>query len=124
MSQTLAKINSHRAWYVPGVAVWGGLSAVTMQAIGSEFDDSQTRVVFFEFTLGGMVQEIPYSMLVDHRGNALPESISKPVVIVIPRNAIPVTLVGQPTDTSVKLAKTAGQPGDGLVDLWIIEAGD
>jgi len=124
MSQTLAKINSHRAWYVPGVSIWGDLSALTMQAIGAEFDNSETRVVFYEFTLGGAVQEIPYSSLVDHRGNALPESISKPVVISIPRNAIPVTLVGQPTDTSVKLAKTAGQSGDGLVDLWIIEAGD
>jgi hypothetical protein len=66
---------------------------------------------------------LPYASLTDHRGNQLPVSIARPVVIIIPRNPIAVVLVGRPTDLSCRLARSVPGAEDGLVDLWIVEAG-
>lgn len=124
MTDTLARLNARRAWYVPELSVWGGLEAESVLALGTETDNGSTRIVFHQFPLGGTIQEAPFANLTDHRGNTLPDSISHPVVIPIPRNAIPVALIGPPTPAGFRIAKTTSVPGDGLVALWIIEAGE
>jgi hypothetical protein len=122
MNSTYSYLTSHRAWFVPSVSVWGALAADTIAAAATEVDDSQTRVVFDEFALGGEVQELIFADLVDHRGNSLPGTIDAPAVILVPKNQVPVAIVGTPSPTSVRLAKTIFAPENALVDLWIIEA--
>ncbi len=123
MNTTYARLTSRRAWFVTGVAVWGELAAKTIRAIGTETDDTATRVVYYEFGVGGQIQDVPFASLSDHRGNQLPATIDRPVVIVIPKNAAIVAVIGQPTATGVRLAQTSTTIEDALVDLWIIEAG-
>lgn len=122
MNSTLAYLNSRRAWLVRDVNIWGSISAEVLEAIATEIDDGETRVVFHEFTIGGAVQEIAFNTLIDHRGNSLPSSIDAPVIIPIAKNAIPVAVNGIPSPTSFRIAKTAATPDDSTVDLWIIEA--
>ena len=124
MNTTHARLTGRRAWYVPGVSVWGDLIAQTMQAIATETDDAESYVVFYQFTVAGEAQEIPYASLTDHRGNTLPNIIDHPVVMVIPRNATYVVVVGQPTNAACRLARSQPGDADGLVDLWIVEAGN
>lgn len=123
MYTTYSQLTARRAWHVPGISIWGDLQTQTIDAIGTEADGSSSRVVFYRFDIGGQTQELLYASMTDHRGNRLPASIDHPVVIVIPRNAIPVAVVGDPSDTACRLARTAAGAEDGLVDLWITEAG-
>jgi hypothetical protein len=123
MNSTYSHLTARRAWYVPGLSIWGDLQTQTIDAIGTETDDAASRVVFYRFTVGGQVQELPYASMTDHRGNHLPSSIDHPVVIIVPRNSVAVAVVGQPGNVTCRLAKTAVSAEDGLVDLWITEAG-
>lgn len=118
-----ALMTARRAWYVPDVTVTGDFSATTVEMLVSESDDSASRVVLYRYPIGGIVQELAFSSLVDHRGNALPAAINQPVVIPIPRNDVPVAVVGRPSADACRLARTSYVAHYGLVDLWIIEAG-
>ena len=122
MNTTLAHLNSRRAWLIRDINIWGSLHAEIVDALATEVDDAQTRVVFHEFTIGGEEQDIAFGTLTDHRGNVLPSSIDAPVIIPIAKNAIPVALIGMSNPTSFRIAKTASSPDDAIVDLWIIEA--
>jgi hypothetical protein len=122
MNTTLTHLNSRRAWLIRDINIWGSLSAETIDAIATEVDDSQTRVVFHEFTIGGVSQELAFNTLTDHRGNTLPQSIDTPVIIPIAKNGISVAIIGMPSPTSFRIAKTQAIPEDAIVDLWIIEA--
>ncbi|MBI5869027.1 MAG: hypothetical protein HZB43_12205 [candidate division Zixibacteria bacterium] len=123
MNSTYSQLTSRRAWYVPGLSITGDLQTQTVDAIGTEVDAAETRVVFYRFSFGGQAQELSYAGMTDHRGNHLPAAIDHPVVIIIPRNAIGVVLVGRPGNAACRLAKTSASGEDGLVDLWITEAG-
>jgi len=123
MNSTYSYLTARRAWHVPSLSIWGDLQTQTIDAIGTETDDTTSRVVFYRFAVGGQVQELPYASMTDHRGNHLPSSIDHPVVIVVHRNAVAVAVVGQPSDVACRLAKTTAGAEDGLVDLWITEAG-
>lgn len=123
MNSTYSHLTSRRAWYVPSLSVSGDLRAQTIDAIGTETDDTETRVVFYRFSIAGQPQELTYAGMTDHRGNHLPAVIDHPVVIIIPRNAVSVVLVGQAGPVSCRLAKTSASSEDGVVDLWITEAG-
>lgn len=122
MNTTLTHLNSRRAWLIRDINIWGSLSAETIDAIATEVDDSQTRVVFHEFTIGGASQELAFDTLTDHRGNTLPQSIDMPVIIPIGKNGISVAIIGKPSSTLFRIAKTQSIPEDAIVDLWIIEA--
>lgn len=122
MNSTLTHLHARRAWLVRDLNIWGALAAETMDALATEIDDAETRVVFHEFTVGGAAQDIAFSTLTDHRGNLLPATIDAPVVIPIAKNAIPTAVIGLPGPTSFRIAKTTSIPEDAIVDLWIIEA--
>ena len=122
MNSTLTHLNSRRAWLVRDLNVWGSIHAESLVALATEIDDSQTRVVFHEFTLGGQAQELAYASLTDHRGNTLPADIDAPVIIPIAKNEIAVAVIGIPSPGSFRIAKVASAPDDAVVDLWIIEA--
>lgn len=121
MNLTLAHLTGRRAWYVPAVSVWGDLSAETVEMMATETDDNATRVVFQQFTVGGEDQVIMFSSLTDHRGNTLPASIDRPVVIPIAKNAIGVAILGRPSSVSFRAGKVSIAAADGIVDLWIVE---
>lgn len=123
MNTTYSQLTSRRAWHVPGVSVYGDLQGEAIDAIGVETDVNATRVVYYRFSIGGQAQEMSYALLTDHRGNHLPVLIDHPVIIIIPRNAVTVAVVGRPSGTACRLAKTTMTPDDALVDLWIVEAG-
>ena len=122
MNTTLTHLNARRAWLIRDINVWGSLHVETLDAVATEVDDTQTRVVFTEFTLGGASQEIAFSSLTDHRGDTLPSSIDVPVIIPIAKNAIPVAVIGLSNAASFQVAKTTSTPDDAIIDLWIIEA--
>ena len=122
MNTTLTHLNSRRAWLIRDINIWGSLHAESLDAIATEVDDTQTRVVFIEFTIGGTPQDISFANLIDHRGNQLPSAIDSPVIIPIAKNAISAAIIGQPSPTSFRIAKTASVPDDAIIDLWIIEA--
>lgn len=123
MNTSYGRLTGRRSWYVTGISVWGDLTAQTLQAIATETFGAEKRIVFYQCTVAGEAQEIAFASLTDHRGNKLPNDIERPVVLVIPKNAVQVVVVGQPTNAACRLART--QPGseDGLADLWIVEAG-
>jgi hypothetical protein len=123
MNGTFAQLNGRRAWYVPSISIWGNLAAETVDALVTETDDTATRVVFCHFDIAGQVQEVPFASLTDHRGNLLPAVIDRPVVIPIPKNAVAVAVAGQPSDVSFHAGKTTISSEDGIIDLWVIEAG-
>lgn len=122
MNTTLTHLNSRRAWLVRDLNIWGSLQAETLDALATELDDAETRVVFHEFIIGSAAQQIAFSALTDHRGNPLPASIDSPVIIPIAKNAVPVAIIGIPSPASFRIAKTAAISDDAIVDLWIIEA--
>ncbi len=122
MNTTLTLLNSRRAWLIRDLNVWGSLSAEAIDAIATEVDDTENRVVFHGFSIGGASQELAFNTLTDHRGNILPDSIDTPVIIPIGKNAVPVAIVGMPSPTSFRIAKTQAVPDDAIVDLWIVEA--
>lgn len=122
MHPTITHLNSRRAWLVRDLSVWGSLHAETLDALATELDDAETRVVFHEFTIGSASQEIAFATLTDHRGSQLPASIDSPVVIPIAKNSVPVAVIGLPSPASFHIAKTTTIPDDAIVDLWIIEA--
>ena len=123
MNSSLTRLIGRRAWFVPDVAVTGDLNATNVEFLVSEHDNGDGRVSFYRFPVGGELQEFSYEALADSRGNLLPASINRPVVIPIPRNAVPVVVVGRPSDRTVRLARTVSTADDGLVDLWIVETG-
>lgn len=123
MNITLTRLTGRRAWFVPDVAVTGDFSAASVNLLVHEFDNPGGRVSAYRFAIGGEVQELRYDSLADNRGNVLPATINQPVVIPIPRNAVPVAVVGRPSSSAVRLARTQSSAESGLVDLWIIETG-
>ncbi|GAB4327995.1 MAG: hypothetical protein Kow0074_23680 [Candidatus Zixiibacteriota bacterium] len=118
-----ALMTARRAWYVPDVTVTGDLSAASIVMLASETTDTDSRVVVYRYSVGGAIQEIAFDSLVDHRGNALPSTLHHPVVVPIPRNDVPVAVVGRPSSNAVRIARARYGTHDGLVDLWIVEAG-
>jgi hypothetical protein len=123
MNITYAHLTGRRAWFVPAVSVWGDLQAESIDSLATETDDSAARVVFQLFTIGGVAQEIAFASLTDHRGNPLPAQIDHPVAIPVAKNVVAVAVIGTPANTSFRIGKTAMSAEDGIVDLWIIEAG-
>lgn len=123
MNLTLDYLKSNRKWLVPNILVWGNSDAFRARFIMTE-DGQSKRVVFGSNVIGGENQTIDFADLTDSRGNSLPSRINSPVVVVIPRNQTRCYLVGRPSDTGFKIARTESDDKfqeDGLVDLLIME---
>jgi hypothetical protein len=124
MINGLEHILSRRMWFVPGLVVWGlpGMGEVeflTVEQIGSE-----KSILFGSLSIGDSSQEVFFSDLSDHRGNALPETINYPRVLVRSHNEDSVFVVGTESMSSCKLARDPESSGPVTVDLFIIELGD
>jgi len=123
MNLTLDYLRGSRRWSVPGFTVWGNAQSVEVSFLGVEAGGVD-RVVFGHNVIGGHSQDVKFVDLVDSKGNNLPEQISEPAVILIPRNSVPCFLIGKPSSAGFKIARAMGASGasaHGLVDLLIME---
>ncbi len=123
MLETYAHLTGHRSWWVPDFSVWGETGTATVDLLADEIDGSTRRIMYFNFPLGGAVQDVVYDELLDHRRNGLPASIDHPLIVVIPKSSTAVSIIGRPSSNSFKIARTQTTTENALVDLWIVEMG-
>jgi len=123
MNLTLEYLKTNRKWLAPNLIVWGDADACSARLLMTE-TGTPHRVVFAADDISGLNQTILYSDLVDVNGNALPDQIANPIIIIIPRNQIHCFLIGRPSSNGFKIGKNesgANYNCDGLVDILIME---
>lgn len=123
MATALQNVNSRRVWFVPSLKVWGLPHAGEFEYLAMETVDSIQTVYYGATDIGDSSQQVSFADLVDHRGNNLPASIDSPRVIVRQRSEDPAFVVGEESDSSFKIARSASVVADVNVDLVVIEMG-
>lgn len=123
MNTTLAYLRGRRAWLVENLSVWGSDSEAEFLMATAETVGSDMRIGFWKVSLGGQLQEVPFSSLTDNRGNALPASIKKPAVMIIPRGAQSAFVKSVSGESGFIAARTDSGPGAVAVDVMIFETG-
>ncbi len=123
MNPTLAYLRGRRMWVVENLAVWGSFSAYTAELLITEEIGGDKRLLFCQVNLGGNLQQINYHDLTDVNGNKLPEIVSRPKIVVLPKNGVKVAVSGRESNASFVIAKTDVTSVSGLVDLLIFEVG-
>ena len=123
MNITLDYLRGRRTWVVPNFVVWGDWSLASFLLLYTEMGETSKRVMLARNNLGGLDQSVTFEDLYDFRGNRLPETISNPKVMVMPKNEVNCFVVGTETDTGFRIARFSGSEKTGLVDLMIVEMG-
>ncbi len=123
MNITLDYLRGRRTWVVPNFVVWGDWSLASFFLLYTEVGETSKRVILARNNLGGLDQTVSFSDLYDFRGNKLPQMITSPKVMVMPKNEVNCFVVGPETDTGFRIAKFSGSQKTGLVDLTIMEMG-
>lgn len=123
MSDTLAYLRGHRIWLVRDFVVWGSLAAYEFSFLVTGIEQGTKRIEFLSVPLGGELQKVNYSDLVDFRGNNLPPDLTNPKVIASPKTSVGVVVVGREDSGSFTIARSTPQEPAGLCDLIIIEVG-
>ena len=123
MNITLDYLRGRRTWVVPNFVVWGDWSLASFLLLYTEIGETSKRVMLARNNLGGLDQSVTFETLYDFRGNQLPETISNPKVMVMPKNEVNCFVVGTETDTGFRIARFSGSEKTGLVDLMIVEMG-
>jgi hypothetical protein len=123
MNITLDYLRGRRTWAVPNFVVWGDWSLASFLLLYTEMGETSKRVILAKNNLGGLDQTVNFSDLYDFRGNQLPQAITSPKVMVMPKNEVNCFVVGTETDTGFRIAKFSGAEKTGLVDLIIVEMG-
>lgn len=121
MNTTLAYLRGRRMWVVENLAVWGSISAYTGNFLLTEETGGDKRLLLWQVNLGGDLQQMRFKDLTDINGNPLPETISRPKIVALPRNAVRVVVVGRESNSSFIIAKSEVTSMSGLVDLLIFE---
>jgi len=121
MNSTIDYLKSNRKWLVPNFVVWGDNGTFEADMIMTEFVTGDERIVFNHEYTGETAQTVIFKDLVDHRGNKLPEKITNPEIILIPRNPIASFLLGTVGEKSFRISKGSGELSDSVVDLLIME---
>jgi hypothetical protein len=123
MNPTLSYLLGRRMWAVPSVNVWGSLSNFNAELLLTESMAGSKRILFGWFPVGGEVQRIQFGDLTDNKGNLLPEELSNPKVVVLPRGEIGVVVSGTETSKSFTLARAVATDQVAVCDLLIMEMG-
>ena len=123
MNITLDYLRGRRTWAVPNFVVWGDWSLASFLLLYTEMGETSKRVILAKNNLGGLDQTVDFCDLYDFRGNQLPQVITSPKVMVMPKNEVNCFVVGTETDTGFRIAKFSGAEKTGLVDLIIVEMG-
>ncbi|MBD3170151.1 MAG: hypothetical protein GF307_11755 [candidate division Zixibacteria bacterium] len=120
MNTTLDYLRSNRKFLVKDFAVYGDYTAAEGGALYTEALPGNARVMFSHSYLSEDEQAVDFNQLYDYRGNQLPETLTSPKVIIMPKNEVQCFLVGSENESGFKIAKH--NPGKtGLVDLLIME---
>lgn len=123
MNTTLAYLRGRRAWLVENLSIWGADSEAEFLMAAAETVGSDVRLGFWKVAVGGQLQEIAFSSLVDNRGNTLPSSIKKPAVMIIPRGGRGAFVKAVNGESGFIAAKTDHGAGSVAVDVMIFETG-
>jgi hypothetical protein len=123
MNSTLAYLRGRRLWVVENLVVWGSISAYSGNFLVTDDLGSDKRLLFWNVSMGGDLQQVSFGDLFDVNGNQLPASISRPKVVVLAKNEVAVAIIGRESDTMFTIAKTVDVSTSGLVDLLIFEVG-
>ena len=123
MNITLDYLRGRRTWVVPNFVVWGDWSLASFLLLYTEMGETSKRVMLARNNLGGLDQSVAFETLYDFRGNQLPQTISNPKVMVMPKNEVNCFVLGTETETGFRIARFSGSQKTGLVDLMIVEMG-
>jgi hypothetical protein len=123
MNSTLAYLRSRRAWLIESLAVWGSDCEAEFQIAAVEKVASETRLGLWLASLGGQLQEVTFSSLVDNRGNNLPEVIKSPAVVIIPRGRQGAFVKTVNGETGFTVARCDGTASVVTVDILVFETG-
>jgi len=123
MNTTLAYLRGRRLWVVENLVVWGSMAAYSGNFLVTDDLGCEKRLLFWNVSLGGDLQQVNFGDLFDVNGNQLPASISRPKVVVLPKNEVAIAIIGRESNTMFTIAKTESVSTGGLVDLLIFEVG-
>lgn len=121
MNSTLAYLRGRRAWLVENFTVWGTDSEAELHLAITEIVDSDKRVGYWHVALEGSRQEVAFADLSDNRGNALPQQIKKPAVVIIPRGKTGAFLKSVLGETGFIIARSDDENSSTTVDMMIFE---
>ena len=120
MNTTLDYLRGNRKFLITDFMVYGDYSGVEGGVLYTENIPGNKRVVFAHSYISSNEQLVKFSDLSDIRCNPLPEELTSPKVIILPRNDVHCFIVGSESSSGFKIAKSEAEK-TGLVDLLIIE---
>lgn len=121
MNTTVDFLRSNRKWLVRDFVVWGDNGTFEADMLMTEIVSGNDRLVFnHEFT-GETGQTVIFNDLIDHRGNKLPQTITNPEIILIPKNPVGSFILGNVDKISFRISKDSKQLSNPVVDLLIME---
>jgi hypothetical protein len=121
MNVTYGYLTGNRKWLIRDYIVWGDSGTLDTAILATEYGVSDNRLIILRELCGQQAQVVEFADLVDHRGNALPETIGNAEIIIIPKNETPSFVVGAIGSESFRLAKSPEASADAIVDLLIME---
>ncbi len=124
MNAGLDKLNSRRMWVIPNMVIWGLAGLGEIEYLNIEQVDATKIVSFGSVGIADTAQSVTFATLLDVRGNLLPATIKKPLVITRSHNESQVYVIGSETNTGFKIARDPSAKGPVTVDLIITEMGE
>jgi hypothetical protein len=119
MNTTLDYLRGNRKFLVTDYMVYGDYAAAEGGLLYTE-DIGDKRIIFAHRYLSENEQWVNFSDLYDYKNNRLPENLSSPKVVILPKNDVHCFLVGSESSTGFKIAKSSPDK-TGLVDILIME---
>jgi hypothetical protein len=124
MSNGIERVLARRIWFVPDIMVWGTTGLGELDYVTAEKVNGVTSVLYGYSSFVDGRQHLSFGELTDHRGNKLPEQIPSARVLIRPKDANSVFVIGQETSTGVTLARDDQAIGPVITDLLVVEMGD
>jgi hypothetical protein len=121
MNVTYDYLTGNRKWLVRDYIVWGDSGTLDTAILATECGPSDNRLVILRELCGEQAQVVEFADLIDHRGNALPETIANAEIVIIPKNETSAFVVGAIGAESFRLAKSPEASANAIVDLLIME---
>lgn len=120
---SISYLRGRRLWVVRNFQIFGTADEARFLYLGVENVDATNRIMFGTTGIGGAVQDVRFSDLIDFRGNSLPETINSPKVLVRFRSPYAAYLIGEESNAGFRMARDISAPGPVSVDLFIYEMG-
>lgn len=120
---SISYLRGRRLWVVRNFQIFGTADEARFLYLGIENVAAVNRIMFGATGIGGAVQDIRFSDLIDFRGNNLPDTINSPKVLIRFRSPYAAYLIGEESDSGFRMARDISAPGPISVDLFIYEMG-